>query len=141
MDAEKAMDSFCRLANGSPYIFCGDFNIKPSDAIYSLITMGEAPPSEGSPSYISYDGWSSKVPERMASAYCQVHGSEPDFTNYSVLPHQKFVDVLDYIFLSNGCQATEVRDLPAIQDISRALPNREQPSDHLMIAATVRIQS
>ena len=53
----------------------------------------------------------------------------------------KFVDVLDYIFLSRGCKAIETLDLPDRAEIPRALPNEDHPSDHLMIAATVRISN
>lgn len=32
-----------RFAKESPFVFAGDFNIKPSDSMYTLLTQGEAP--------------------------------------------------------------------------------------------------
>lgn len=135
-----ALQRAAELASGRPYLVAGDFNVAPSSPIYALITGASPRGPTPAPRAISYSGWSSTVPDALRSAYAEVNGSEPEFTNYSVQPRQRFVDTLDYIFMSEGATATEVRALPNREEVgARGLPSATHPSDHLMLAATVHI--
>lgn len=64
-----------RLAsrNGEPYVLCGDFNIKPGDSTYGLITTGSI--QEGHPDIPGereWDPWTPSVKAPMKSAYAEV---------------------------------------------------------------------
>ena len=134
----------CSLADGNPYVFLGDFNIKPSDPIYSLITEGNAERTDNLPRAISYEGWTSKVPEPMKSAYVEATSREPDFTNFSILPHQKVrTPLLQYslrsLYSPPNCQITRCHLMSflvgctAVQKLSDsgALPFRNFLFPHL----------
>jgi 2',5'-phosphodiesterase len=65
---------------------------------------------------------------------------EPDFTNYAKVQDQEtFVDTLDYIFLSQQWKVNKVKDLPSRDEIQGPLPNAEEPSDHVLIAAELSL--
>jgi hypothetical protein len=69
------------FAAGGRYVLAGDFNIKPCDPQYRLLTRGsaqeEAPPPEW-----EGDTWQPCVVP-LTSAYCAHTGSEPAFTNFA----------------------------------------------------------
>jgi hypothetical protein len=46
---------------------------------------------------------------------------------------------LDYIFMSQECRATEVKDLPRREEVEGPFPTFVEPSDHVLIAATILI--
>ena len=48
-----------------------------------------------------------------------------------------FIDVLDYIFLSNEWEVKGVKKLPYRDDVNGPLPNENEPSDHILIAANL----
>ena len=76
----------------------------------------------------------------MRSAYAVKEGSEPDFTNYAQSKESEpFIDTLDFIFLSEEWQVSDVRELPKRDDAGGPFPNldKDEPSDHIMIAASV----
>jgi hypothetical protein len=51
-----------------------------------------------------------------------------------------FIDTLDYIFVSRRCEVLDVLPLPDLAVSKRAgpQPTVEQPSDHLLLAASIR---
>jgi 2',5'-phosphodiesterase len=124
-----------------PYILAGDFNIKPVDAAYRLLTTGVIDPND--PAFPTGGDWQPCQREPVRSAYA-IHnqGQEPDCTNYSRCGAQEdcFIDTLDYIFTSpTQVQVTGVTALPKREEIAGPLPNVEEPSDHLLIAADLEI--
>lgn len=72
----------------------------------------------------------------MESAYVTKNGCEPDFTNYAKVQEQPvFIATLDYIFQSEGWSVDAVENLPNRDSIVGPLPNKDEPSDHLLISA------
>ena len=132
-----------KTAGSAPYILAGDFNIKPGDAAYKLLTEGEL--DESDPSYPTpkpYDSWRPKLKEGMRSSYKEKNGKEPLFTNYAqTRGSEEFIDTLDYIFLSSHIDVSSVMSLPSKSELGGPLPNAEEPSDHLMIAADLQIHA
>lgn len=127
-----------RLSGDDPHVLAGDFNFKPHsqhlDPCYSLMTTGRVDP--GHPAYPTPPGpWEPWRPvvEPMVSAYAAVLGHEPLYTNNV----EVFCDTLDYIFCSKGVRPVAVVALPAEQGEPQPTPS--EPSDHLLIGATVKI--
>eukprot|EP00048_Salpingoeca_helianthica_P000848 m.44366 g.44366 ORF g.44366 m.44366 type:complete len:374 (+) comp10902_c0_seq2:1278-2399(+) len=128
------------LAGPLPYVITGDFNFKPSSAQYRLYTTGlleeslpEHPPAR------EYDPWKIRVAP-MVSAYAAHVGREPEFTNFNQFKtNPPFCDTLDYLFLSPQVRVEEVLPLPAKADAVGPFPTAEEPSDHILIAATLVI--
>jgi 2',5'-phosphodiesterase len=126
-----------------PHILAGDFNIKPTESVYGLLTTGEMDKED--PFYPTPKNgmeWSPSA-KAMKSAYAAASekGSEPDFTNYAkVKDEEPFIDTLDYIFLSSAWKVKGVRELPH-RDQCSPFPNldAEEPSDHIMIAASLEL--
>ena len=125
--AAVASNEVMAYSRTNRYVLAGDFNMKPTDSLYRAVVSGNfwarikrsAPP--------------------LLSAYMTVQKREPAFTCHSQIigvPH--FRDCLDYIFYSEGWVASEV--LP-ISDTPSApsYPSAEEPSDHVMIAATLQL--
>ena len=94
----------------------------------------------------------------LLSAYKEALGREPDFTNYAqVLNDPPFIDTLDYIFLSTDStkedkaeedpgtarasrwQVESVLNIPHRELVKGPLPTEEEPSDHIMLSATLSI--
>jgi 2',5'-phosphodiesterase len=125
-----------------PYILAGDFNIKPTDAAYRLLTTGNIDPAD--PAFPTGSSWQPRQQEPVRSAYSVFqNGHEPDCTNYSRCGEAEdcFIDTLDYIFVApmEHIKVTGVTLLPKREDIAGPLPNAEEPSDHLLIAANFDI--
>ena len=136
-----------------PYILAGDFNILPESAHYRLISTGSL--EESDPTYppMKYGiPWEPSCPP-MDSAYAKHVGMEPSFTNYAHLKEEEepFVGTLDYIFLSrkehqdNDGKTKEwvVCDtvpLPEREESGGPFPNEVEPSDHLLIAADLKLR-
>jgi mRNA deadenylase 3'-5' endonuclease subunit Ccr4 len=124
-----------RYAGDLPFVFTGDFNIKPKDPMYRLLTSGTIDAQEPArPVNEPGDVWSPLV-QPMRSAYVEKNGSEPPFTNWAkVKDDPPFIDTLDYLFLSPHWKVAAVEPLPEVQG---PLPVEEEPSDHLLISATL----
>lgn len=89
---------------------------------------------------------------KMKSAYAlhNPNDKEPNFTNYAYNgaladDNHAFIDTLDYIFLSQNHDWV-VKDVESLKhrDDDNVLeegpyPNQEQPSDHVLIAATLEV--
>lgn len=130
-----------------PYILAGDFNIKPSDSIYRFVTTGSVHTDDPAhPGTKEGESWSPSIVEPVRSAYRVMLGQEPDFTNFALVGERSntpFIDTLDYIFLSPTWNVEKVRELPKRDVAGGPFPNLDhgEPSDHVMIAATLSIPS
>ena len=141
-----------------PHILAGDFNILPDSPHYKLLTTGKLDRSD--PTYPSpgLDGVEWKVESNpMDSAYTMMTkdgttASEPEFTNYAHIKEDpEFIGTLDYIFLSQKeCTSSHdkggkswkvhsVEKLPSIEESGGPYPNKNEPSDHILIAADLEI--
>ncbi len=74
-----------KTAAADAYVLAGDFNIKPRDSTYELLTKGRVPNEHhGLPKRVDpSDSWAPVLEEPMRSAYAVANGKEPDFTNYA----------------------------------------------------------
>lgn len=136
--ASVVKDILFQLANGVNLIFAGDFNTKPQDEYYSVLTqqgfINDRLP-RSSNYQINYRPLSNHV---FRSAYKELNGSEPAFTNYSsTLKSPSFCATLDYIFFAGQLLVDKVLILPN-HPKGRSYPDEKHPSDHLMIAATFK---
>lgn len=70
-------------------------------------------------------------------------GAEPDFTNYARLfDDPPFIDAIDFIFVSKNVEVLACKPLKHRDQVATAsLPNEEEPSDHVLIAADLRVPS
>lgn len=134
---------FQRLAGNHPYILTGDFNITPTSGAYQLLTTGSLPSNSPEFPYIPRgDPWLPTVtPMRSAYRLASPQGTEPPFTNYGQFKtNPPFINSLDYIFLSKQWAVDGVGALAhSIAEFSGPLPADEEPSDHLMISAALRL--
>eukprot|EP00667_Euglena_gracilis_P014901 EG_transcript_15463 len=126
-----------RLSAGDPFVFAGDFNVKPSDAAYRLLTEGKLPDGDKAlPPPLPNDTWRPQLKLPLLSAYREVNGQEPDHTNWSHMKGKSpFVGTLDYLFYGNGLKVKSVSMLPKRPTAQGPYPNAEEPSDHLMLSA------
>jgi 2',5'-phosphodiesterase len=137
----------------SPFILAGDFNIMPDSAQYHFLTTGKIDETKenieiGSPARppIKYGvKWESNV-SKMKSAYALYNnGQESDFTNFAhngAISEESFIGTLDYIFLSDEHKWV-VKDVQALKNRNEVndgpFPNADEPSDHVLIAATLEV--
>ena len=130
-----------RMAGGLPAVLMGDFNLKPGDGGYDLITTGGIPDThDAAPGAPPGELWDTKLSYPMRSAYKVALGSEPDFTNHAqIKDDEPFIDTLDYIFVSPTVQVKEVVTLPHRNDVKGPFPSKTEPSDHILLAATLTI--
>lgn len=134
------------FAGDDPHVLCGDFNFKPHEGLppipcYRLLTTGAIDERhEGYPTPPSWEPWRPVV-EPLVSAYAEAAGEEPLFTNYVTFPDgSEFCETLDYIFHSGGDMAcVGVLPTPETRHDCGPLPSVDEPSDHLMIGATLRV--
>ena len=76
----------------------------------------------------------------MKSAYKTKNGAEPDFTNHArIKDDDPFIDTLDYIFVSPAIDVVDVLPLPNRDEVKGPFPAPEEPSDHILLAATLRV--
>mgnify|MGYP003386097820 CR=1 FL=1 len=70
------------------------------------------------------------------------HNREPDFTNHAqVRDEVPFVDTLDYVFLSPAWRVAAVDPLPHRDEVTGPLPTQHEGSDHVLIGATVMLDT
>jgi 2',5'-phosphodiesterase len=131
------------LAQDQQFILAGDFNIRPYSSQYQLLTTGKIDPSNKDyPLGLQNDNWQPNLKYSLKSAYQEILGKEPDFTNYAkVKDKEPFVDTLDYIWLSPHWEVKEVINLPKKEEITSFFPNEENPSDHLLLGAELSLTS
>lgn len=134
-----------KFAKGDPFVFMGDFNIKPKSSQYELLTQGDL--EENHPDYPvpmdESDTWIPAVKPPLRSAYV-THSptkTEPDFTNYAkIRDDETFIETLDYIFHSDHWDVTAVRELPHRDTVPGPLPIEDEPSDHILISADMTLK-
>jgi len=130
-------------AGDDPYIFAGDFNFVPGSSSYRLLTEGRWDVEhEDFPQPGGNDdtGWSANNVQRVSSAYVLKNGREPDFTNNArVREEPPFTETLDYVFLSPHWSVQDVIELPGRDAIAGPFPNAQEPSDHMLIGADLRL--
>ena len=139
--AQKALQ-FAAASPPTPLILAGDFNIRPASAQYALLTRNEEPVGDDAPDRDLGVSWSPRLSQPLRSAYAEAHGAEPAFTNWSkVKEDPEFIDTLDYVFVGEGVQVLDADALPGREELAGGgpLPTGEQPSDHLLLAVTLRI--
>jgi endonuclease/exonuclease/phosphatase family metal-dependent hydrolase len=132
-------DLMFQFAGGENMILAGDFNSKPTDMAYQVLTErgyvdGTFPKSD---TYnIAYQPNGEQI---LKSAYREKNGVEPAFTNHvDTASAPKFRATLDYIFFDGRLRVEGVRKLPD-KPKSASYPDDKNPSDHLMIAASFRL--
>eukprot|EP00041_Stephanoeca_diplocostata_P011565 m.191378 g.191378 ORF g.191378 m.191378 type:complete len:356 (+) comp18590_c0_seq1:182-1249(+) len=127
-----------KFAGVTPMILAGDWNTKPNDPAYTLLTTAALPRPDMAPTYLDNDKWRLEdglTP--LVSAYAAVQGKEPDFTNYAQIREDPcFIECLDYIFSTPNITPVAVQSLPHRDSIVGPLPTRDEPSDHILISAT-----
>ena len=85
MHAALAVQRIQLLARGAPCILLGDFNFKPGDAAYRLVTRGQLEITDAAfPVVPEWERWAPTVDSPMQSAYALATGQEPEFTNHTV---------------------------------------------------------
>eukprot|EP00557_Chaetoceros_sp_GSL56_P013526 CAMPEP_0176483412 /NCGR_PEP_ID=MMETSP0200_2-20121128/3903_1 /TAXON_ID=947934 /ORGANISM="Chaetoceros sp., Strain GSL56" /LENGTH=390 /DNA_ID=CAMNT_0017879809 /DNA_START=282 /DNA_END=1454 /DNA_ORIENTATION=- len=132
----------CKEGKKEPYILAGDFNILPTSAHYSLLRTGLLDESDETYPEKKYDMVWKPTVQGMRSAYAEFYGQEPEFTNNAhngALDAESFIGTLDYIFLSDEWIVKAVQDLPKLEDLKGVYPDEKEPSDHVLIAATLEI--
>lgn len=78
----------------------------------------------------------------LRSAYMLANEREPDFTNHAqIRSEEPFIDTLDYVFLSEHWRVTDVEQTPHRNEVVGPLPTQLEPSDHILIAAEVVLES
>lgn len=132
-------------SEGLPTVLMGDFNLKPGDAGHTLITTGDLDEShEGypiMPAGNTGEPFNVKPQKKMESAYVRVNGEEPNFTNHArIKDDDPFIDTLDYIFVTDDVEVVDVLDLPHRDQVKGPFPAATEPSDHIMLAATIRVK-
>lgn len=137
--------TFQKLCGDDLGVLAGDFNIKPSDTCYSMILNGAVDPTHEDFPSSTPDGsppakWFPSPIKPMKSAYREVLGKEPDFTNYAKVENQPpFIETLDYLFCTMDVDIVDVIRLPHRDEVKGPYPTATEPSDHVMIGATIRV--
>ena len=154
---EQQREQSTSLPNKSlPYIVAGDWNIKPGDPAYKLLTTGNMSsddPAYPAPAVSKYNEdktlmmWKPTI-HPMRSAYAICHGQEPDFTNYAaprttLEGDECFIDTLDYVFLSPEWKVISTPELPSREGVKGPFPNLDyrEPSDHILISAKLELDT
>ena len=130
-----------KFSKGDPYVYTGDFNIKPTSSQYQLLTEGDLDKNNSDyPPIVPGDDWKPALVKPLRSAYKVKNGEEPNFTNYAKTEGTpEFIDTLDYIFLSDEWHVQDVLPLPHRDEVQGPLPNEAEPSDHVLISAELSL--
>lgn len=121
---------------GAPYVFVGDFNSTPQAPVYKMFA-GKPLSSNFVPR--DTDGCRFQYPSALCSAYKELNGREPEFTNYT-RGDEPFIETLDYIFYAaDEWTPTSVMTVPTRRGLKGAgsFPTVEEPSDHVMLGAVL----
>jgi hypothetical protein len=131
-------------ADGRPFVFGGDFNIKPHDFQYAMLTgTGVDFENKAMPVPLQSDPYRAGRFPGLNSAYMVLNGHEPRFTNSvqymdnATNQLTPFAGTLDYLFFYGNLRPVTLRDLRDTDETPVPFfPSHDEPSDHLMIAAT-----
>mmetsp|Transcript_33459 Transcript_33459/g.81204 ORF Transcript_33459/g.81204 Transcript_33459/m.81204 type:complete len:384 (-) Transcript_33459:105-1256(-) len=81
-----------------------------------------------------------QVKALLKSAYKSVNGKEPPYTTFSRIERrERFISTLDYILVSPYIHVRRVLPLPELDTQQGPLPTISEPSDHLMLAASLLV--
>ncbi|CAF1407238.1 unnamed protein product [Adineta steineri] len=132
-------DLMFELVNGQDFILAGDFNIKPRDICYKVLTEKDYTDYTFPKSNTYEISYQPNTQQILKSAYREKNGTEPAYTNYAYTQNTpNFCETLDYIFFNGHLTVENVLELPD-RPSSESYPDETHPSDHLMIAATFRL--
>lgn len=139
MHAALAMQHLQRLARPSKgaCVLGGDWNLKPWDPVYRLITTGGMDPTLTAyyPAPPAVDLWRPDLTFPMRSAYAAANGKEPDYTNCARQSDGPvFIGCLDYVFVSPHAKVLGAPPLPPMPTEPTPQPTAAEPSDHLLVA-------
>lgn len=147
--AALVVGRFQEICASDAGVLAGDFNFKPGDESYRMITTGQIdaghrdyPKRSSVPDGSDPGKWMPRVRYPMKSAYKAVLGSEPDFTNYNQPGGATaFIDTLDYIFCSEDLDVVDVVRLPHRKAVigKGPYPTAKEPSDHCLLGCTMRL--
>ncbi len=116
----------------------------PDSTMYQLYMNGKIANKSNTDLPLKYnetDEWITDVTP-VKSAYKSFNNLEPEFTNWAFTKDSKedFFGTLDYIFLSNHWKVKSVKKLPNKTEIKGPFPMESEPSDHLLISATIDLE-
>ena len=132
-------------------VLAGDFNATPDSELYELVSTGEIDRGrmrslvqrglKGTHGQVQGLPFAAPTASSLElhSAHRLVAGREPRFTNYT----EGFKGCHDYVmFERKGLACTAVGDFPPESDLKgeTALPNSEQPSDHLPVLCRMEFE-
>jgi len=148
--AELTMSWLQKKSGNVPLIFGGDFNCKKNEAVYSYITSAsfekDSPAFPKAPYKASFDLKNGAKP--MRSAYKELLGEEPDFTNFAhvkpfapSMEDKPFIDCIDYIFITEELEVLDVLKTSHRDQFAGPIPTADEPSDHIMLGATLTLKS
>jgi endonuclease/exonuclease/phosphatase family metal-dependent hydrolase len=124
----------------------GDFNFKPTDSMYELYTKGtldkDHPDNPAQYELCDLNYYESNTDLSVScvkSAYVEAHGSEPPYTNNAqVRDNPRFVECLDYIFMSKDWTVKFASKIEKLED-EKPFPDEKNPSDHVPISITCQL--
>lgn len=139
-----------------PYVILGDFNVKPSSAVYRMMLSGVMAPDATDdveyrsgaeitvktepafPAPVWGDTWR-PVFEPLRSAVLEARGAEPLFTTCGRVKGDcaNFCSTLDYVFVSQQWGVQSVQGADELEPPSAPFPDASHPSDHLPVIATL----
>lgn len=121
-----------------PVILAGDWNMKQSNQAYQALRFGDLMAFSREFPDVKDDCFYPSL--QMRSAYEDCIGKEPDFTCKTVTSHNgEFQGTIDYIWVSPEITVEDVDPVASLHP-EEYLPNEREPSDHLMIGATLSFQ-
>ena len=133
-----------KFAGNDALVLAGDWNLTPDSATYEMIQsrgLSENHPQNPPQNERSPYKWNATFENRLRSAYQVANGHEPEFTNHAWTSSmsEPFTNTLDYIWISDHWDVESVLELPqreTLKDI-KSYPTESEPSDHIMIGATL----
>eukprot|EP01006_Ploeotia_vitrea_P061147 TRINITY_DN77348_c0_g1_i1.p1 TRINITY_DN77348_c0_g1~~TRINITY_DN77348_c0_g1_i1.p1 ORF type:complete len:340 (-),score=41.03 TRINITY_DN77348_c0_g1_i1:145-1035(-) len=128
-----------RQAGGAPVIITGDFNIKPQDKPYDLLTTNDQNIELQPPAERQNGSFTIKLDYALTSAHAAVHGKEPPYTNWALNKNSPvFKETLDYILFSDAkLHVKECNVLISDGNEPGPYPNDSEPSDHVPVEAVL----
>mmetsp|Transcript_70642 Transcript_70642/g.147990 ORF Transcript_70642/g.147990 Transcript_70642/m.147990 type:complete len:440 (+) Transcript_70642:114-1433(+) len=138
------------FSKDSPAVLMGDFNIKPFDSPYALLSSGGDFQAAAKLNAAEVEGLEERLKASapwksgLTSAYKAYHSAEPLFTNFAqtVGMNTPFVETLDYIWVTPNL--LEVVSCPAApktkEEVKGPFPNEKEPSDHIPLSATLKLK-
>lgn len=123
-----------------PRVFLtGDFNFTPESEMFKLMTQDIVPKYCPGPAFDG-DRFQFQSGTKFASLFALSQHGEPLYTNvnWSGKSEKPFRDTLDYIFVNFLHPPENIKCIPVPEVLEDSLPNKDEPSDHLMLASEVK---